>query len=170
MPSEKKFQSVLFDIDGTLIDSNDQHAHAWVDVFAEHHLNQITYETIRGLIGMGGDQILVRLLPQLPDEQKQAIEKRRGEIFEKNYLPTVKPFPGLRSLFEKLKNRQIRIGLASSSGNDMLKKYIEIMGIGDLLEGATGKSEVPESKPSGDVFEASLRKFEFGRASTIVVG
>jgi phosphoglycolate phosphatase-like HAD superfamily hydrolase len=79
-------RAVLLDVDGTLIDSNDAHAHAWVDAGAEFG-HAIEFAEVRRLIGMGGDKVLPRLtgLEEESDEGARLLE-RRGEIFRERYL------------------------------------------------------------------------------------
>src|SRR5438132_14386227 len=109
------FRSVLLDIDGTLVDSNDAHAHAWVEALAEfgHH---VSFERIRSLIGMGGDNLLptaIGLESDSPDGK--AMSKRRTEIFKEKYLPTLKPTPGARELLVKMRESGLKLVIATSA-------------------------------------------------------
>ena len=93
---------VIFDIDGTLVDSNDAHAHAWVDSLAEggHH---VTFERVRPLIGMGGDKVLPELVGLEEDSPEgKRLAKRRGEIFRERYFPQVEGLPGAQDLVSHL--------------------------------------------------------------------
>src|SRR5688500_18147001 len=91
-------RGAIFDIDGTLIDSNDAHAHAWVDVLAEFGI-EAEFETARRLIGMGGDNLLPILAGVEQDSTLgREIGERRGELFTARFLPTLVPFPGARDL------------------------------------------------------------------------
>lgn len=92
--------AVILDVDGTLVDSNDAHAHAWVEAFAEAGIT-VDYDKVRRSIGMGGD----KLMPAVAgiDESSgigKRIAARRGEIFKTTYLPAVRPFPSTRELLE----------------------------------------------------------------------
>src|SRR5690242_17266724 len=97
-------RGVLFDLDGTLLLSNDAHAHAWVDAFAEQGTT-IPYERVRPLIGMGGDQLMANVAPGLtPDtEPGKTIVQQRGAIFSERYLRGLQPAPGARALVERVK-------------------------------------------------------------------
>ena len=100
-------QAIIFDIDGTLLDSVDLHAEAWQEAF-RHFGREIRLGEIRSQIGKGGDQLLPVFLSK--DELKaygKELEEFRGRLFKDKYLPKVKPFPGVRELFLKVKeNRQ----------------------------------------------------------------
>src|SRR5687768_18551728 len=102
-------EAVLLDIDGTLVDSNDAHALAWVDALTEAG-HDVTFDRVRRLIGKGGD----KLLPELTRIDKESprakeIEERRSEIFRKNYLPKLRPFPGAKALLERMHEEGLRL-------------------------------------------------------------
>jgi HAD superfamily hydrolase (TIGR01509 family) len=145
-------------MDGAMIDSVDQHAMAWRDVFREFG-HDFAYEEIRRQIGKGGDQFMpVFLSRQEIDERGEQIEKRRGEIFKQTYLPQVKPFPKVRELFERLIADGVRVALASSAKGDELEKYKKIAGIEDLVQAETSSDDAERSKPYPDIFEAAVHK------------
>jgi beta-phosphoglucomutase-like phosphatase (HAD superfamily) len=86
------YEAVLFDVDGTLVDSNDAHARAWVEAFAEHGVT-VDAAHVRRCVGMGGD----KLMPAVSDVKEdsplgQVIARRRGEIFRDRLLPDLPPF------------------------------------------------------------------------------
>ena len=84
---------VIFDVDGTLVDSNDAHARAWVDAFAEHGIT-VAYDQVRRAIGMGGDKIMPRVSGIEEDStQGKAIAERRVEILKTQFLPRLRAFP-----------------------------------------------------------------------------
>src|SRR5690606_21385812 len=95
-------RAVLLDVDGTLIDSNDAHARAWVDVGDEFG-HGIEFGRVRWLIGMGGDRVLPELtgLEEESDEGRRMLD-RRGEIFRERYLPRLRAFPGTHALLDRL--------------------------------------------------------------------
>ena len=98
-------RGVILDVDGTLVDSNDAHAHAWVEALAEYG-HQVPFEEVRRLIGMGGDKLLPKVAGIKKDSQQgQAIDHRRGEIFKTRYLPAVRPFPQVRPLLQRMRDQ-----------------------------------------------------------------
>ncbi|MBV8895268.1 MAG: HAD family hydrolase [Acidobacteriaceae bacterium] len=149
-------KAIIFDIDGTLLDSVDLHAQAWQEAF-RHFGHEVGYEEVRGQIGKGGDQLLPVFLSQ--DEIKQRgkqIEEYRGDLFKRKYLDKVKPFPGVRELFLKVKGEGQQVALASSAKGDELKHYEKLANIDDLVEVKTSSADAKRSKPHPDIFEAAL--------------
>ena len=107
-------RAALFDVDGTLVDTNDLHVAAWHQAFL-HFGHDIGPERIRPQVGKGGDNLLPTLLPQLDEAARQELEEWRSELFKRDFLPRATPFPGIRPLFEALVGEGVRIVLASSS-------------------------------------------------------
>ena len=125
-------RAVIFDVDGTLVDSNDQHARAWVEALAEYGY-KVPFETVRPLIGMGGDKVLPILIGISSEEPKgKKIAERRDAIFADKYLPQVRPLPGARDLLLRLKAGGLKLGVASSSAKDLLKRLLNIVGAPDV--------------------------------------
>src|SRR6187200_2270479 len=93
---------VLLDVDGTLVDSNDAHAHAWVRALAEAGVT-VDFTSVRRLIGKGGDKLLPEVSGIDSESPKgKAISKRRGEIFKADYLPKLRPFPHAEELLARM--------------------------------------------------------------------
>ncbi|HEY4057832.1 MAG TPA: HAD hydrolase-like protein, partial [Kofleriaceae bacterium] len=88
------YSAVILDVDGTLVDSNDAHAHAWLDVLTTHGYD-VTFARVRRLIGVGGDK-LVELLTGLPQDsaKNEQLGKERSSLFRTKYLERVRPFDG----------------------------------------------------------------------------
>ena len=151
-------EAVIFDIDGTIVDSVDLHAKAWQRTFAKFG-KDILLEAIRSQIGKGADQLLpVYFSKQELEQFGEAMEIYRGELFKKEYLPKVKGFPKVRELFQRIKQDKNQIALASSAKKDELKRYKEIAQIDDLIESETSSDNVERSKPCPDIFEAALKQ------------
>jgi HAD superfamily hydrolase (TIGR01549 family) len=165
-------KAVIFDIDGTLLDSVDLHAQAWQEAFRKFG-HEISFEKIRGQIGKGGDQLLpVFLSDQELKEKGEALKEYRGRLFKEKYLSKVKPFPGVRELFQKVKAHGQRLALASSAKGDELKDFEKIAHIEDLVEVETSSADAKRSKPHPDIFEAALDRLgsKIGPEDAIVVG
>jgi beta-phosphoglucomutase-like phosphatase (HAD superfamily) len=145
-------KAVIFDIDGTLVDSVDLHARAWVEAFAKFG-HDISYHKIRSQIGKGGDQLLpVFLSPEQQKEYGKQMEEFRGELFKTKYMSQVKPLPRVRELLERVANDGKQIALASSAKEDEIATYKRIANIEDLVEEEASSDDAERSKPHPDIF------------------
>lgn len=163
-------KTVIFDIDGTLLDSVDLHAQAWHEAL-EHFGKVIPIQQIREQIGKGGDQLLPVFLSK---EELQAfgkkLEKYRSDLWKKKFIQGVKPFPAVRPLFETLKDRGIARALASSSKKDELDHYKRVLQIEDLLDADTSADDAERSKPHPDIFQAALKSVGTNPRDSLAVG
>ena len=164
-------KAVIFDIDGTLIDSVDLHAQAWQETF-KHFGKEIPYEDVRHQIGKGGDQLLpVFFSKDELDEKGSEMEEYRSRLFKRDFLPRVRAFPKVRELFQRIKDDGKRIALASSAKEDELKTYKRIAHIEDLVEEETSADDADKSKPHPDIFEAALERLgDIKPDEAVVVG
>jgi phosphoglycolate phosphatase-like HAD superfamily hydrolase len=159
----------LFDVDGTLVDTNDLHAAAWCEAFL-HFGHSISLDAIRWQVGKGGDNLIPSLLPDLGDDERAALEAWRGDLFKRCYMPRAVPFEGVRDLFERLVADGGKVVLASSSGKEEVAFYLGLVGAEDLVAASTSKNDAESSKPCPDIFEAALAKLGLPSAEAIVVG
>jgi HAD superfamily hydrolase (TIGR01549 family) len=164
-------KAVIFDIDGTLVDSVDLHARAWQEAFALFG-KQVDFGRVRSQIGKGGDQLLpVFFTPEELDEFGEELEEWRGQHYKREYLPRVRAFPRVRELFERIRADGRRIVLASSAKRDELSEYKRIADINDLVEDETSADDAERSKPHPDIFEAALAQLgDVSASEAIVVG
>jgi len=163
--------AILFDIDGTLLDSVDLHARAWREAFLAFG-KDIPFDVVRSQIGKGGDQLLpVFLSPSELAASGKEIERWRSDWWKLRYMHEVKPFPGVRPLFIAVRNRGWTPVLASSAKDDELSFYVRVLEIGDLIEATTSKDDVARSKPHPDIFAAALDRVpDRDRKGSWVVG
>ena len=163
-------RGVIFDVDGTLVDSNDQHARAWVDALAEAGF-PVPYDKVRPLIGMGGDKVLPMLTGLSADEDKgKRIAERREQHFAEKYLPQVRPFPGARELLVRLRSEGLRLAVASSSKKEMLERLLSLVGAEDLLEATTSSDDAENSKPDPDIVQAALHRLGERPEDVVMIG
>jgi phosphoglycolate phosphatase-like HAD superfamily hydrolase len=163
-------KAAIFDIDGTLLDSVDLHALAWHEAMAKFG-HDVGFEQARGQIGKGGDKLIPHFLSE--DAQRdhgKEMEEWRGNRFRSEYLPLVRPFSAVPDLLRRVRNAGARIAVASSAKKDELSKYLEIAGIGDLVEVTTSSDDVEESKPAPDIFEAVLKKLGVEGHDAVAIG
>ncbi|HEY7820701.1 MAG TPA: HAD family phosphatase, partial [Vicinamibacteria bacterium] len=127
-------RGAIFDVDGTLVDSNDAHAESWVDAFREHGYD-IPYYRVRPLIGMGGDRLICALASIDEDSAEgEKIAEGRKELFLRDYLHKVKAFDGARELLVRLDERALALTVASSSEDEILERLLALTGASHLLE------------------------------------
>lgn len=164
-------KAVIFDIDGTLVDSVDFHARAWREAFLRFG-KDIPLDQVRSQIGKGGDQLMpVFLSPDELDRFGKDLEKLRAEIYKTEYLPKVQPFRGVRELFQCLKRDGRKIALASSAPEDELQYYKKLLRIEDLIDENTSADDAERSKPHPDIFAAAIAKLTNVNAEeSLVVG
>ena len=149
-------RAVIFDVDGTLVDTNDLHAASWAETF-RHFGHDIPQDRVRREIGKGGDTLMPALLPgNVVERQGKEVEAFRGDLYKREYLPRARAFPEVPALFRRIRAAGQRIVLASSGKADEVERYKEIAGIADLIDDATTKDDAERSKPSPDIFVAAL--------------
>ena len=152
-------RAVIFDVDGTLVDSVALHAKAWQDAF-RHFGKDVAFDEVRSQIGKGGDQLMPVFLSKDEIESKgKEIEKYRGDLFKREYLSQVKGFPKVPELFKRLKADGQQVALASSAKGDELTTYKRIAGIEDLVETETSSDDADQSKPEPGYFPGCPRSF-----------
>ncbi len=151
-------QAVIFDVDGTLVDSVDLHAQAWQDAFADFR-HDIAFPAIREQIGKGGDQLLpVFLTAEEIDAVGERLEKHRSEILHSRYLDRIRAFPQVRALFQHLLAGGKQVALASSAKEDELEHYKQVAQIADLIHVQTSSDDAERSKPHPDIFQAAMNR------------
>jgi HAD superfamily hydrolase (TIGR01509 family) len=162
--------AVLLDVDGTLIDSNDAHARAWVDAAAEFGFD-IAFDQVRPLIGMGGDRVLPALTGlQEESDLGERLLDRRGEIFRERYLPSLQPCKGAQALLQKLEEHGIRSVVATSASEEDLEPLLDRIGIRREVDDATNSDDAESSKPSPDIIEAAIEQAGAEPAAIIMIG
>lgn len=162
-------EAFIFDVDGTLIDSNDFHAEAWQKAFAEYD-KEVAFDKIRPHIGKGADTLLPEFLSEEEIEEfGDDLTELRSKIFKKEYLERVKPFPKVRELFQRIKDDGKRIVLASSANEDEVAAYAKIADIEDLIEESTSADDAEASKPEPDIFQAAVKMLGNPALETVLV-
>jgi HAD superfamily hydrolase (TIGR01509 family) len=161
---------VMLDIDGTLIDSNDAQAKAWVEAMAEYGY-YVPIEKVRPLIGMGGDKVLpIALALQKESEDGKKISAKRRQIFLQLYLPGLRPFPKAKELIQHMRECGLNIAIASSAEPDELKAMLQLIDASDLVEEISTSEEVKRSKPDPDVIEVTLNKMGLPPDQVVMIG
>jgi HAD superfamily hydrolase (TIGR01549 family) len=151
-------RAFIFDLDGTLVDSNEMHVESWDRAF-RHFGKQFPREKLRAQIGKGSDQYLPEFLSAGEiDRFGKELDEYRSKLFKNEYLPRVRPFPKVRQLFQRIRDDKKRIVLASSGKEADTKYHIRLLKIDSLIEGYICGDNTDRSKPAPDIFAASLEK------------
>jgi HAD superfamily hydrolase (TIGR01509 family) len=167
--NDSTLKAIIFDVDGTLVDSNNLHVEAWQQAFKRYG-KEIAFEDVHKQMGKGGDQLMpVFCSPEELNSYGSELEKQRVDLFANQYLPRVKPFPKVRELFERIKNDGFRIVLASSATEDEVETHKKNLGIKDLLETSTSADDAEKSKPHPDIFQAALSRLGNAKPEEAVV-
>ena len=163
-------EAVIFDVDGTLVDSVDFHAEAWERAFARYG-KDIGFDAIRSQIGKGGDQLMPEFLDEAEMESfGSALDAARSDLFKSEYLHRVRGFPGAADLLGEIRRRDRKVALASSAKADELKAYKKAAGVDGLTDVETSSDDAEKSKPHPDIFQAALKRLKLGPDRVIVIG
>jgi HAD superfamily hydrolase (TIGR01509 family) len=163
-------KGVIFDIDGTLVDSNDAHAQSWVDTFAEAGYD-VPFDVVRPLIGMGADKLLPKTIGIKHEtaEAKKLI-KRRSEIFRERYLPRLRPFTGSRELVLRVRSDGLKAIVATSAKDEELKGLLKAAQVDDLMQERATASDAKRSKPDPDIVEAAIDESDTEPETLVMIG
>jgi HAD superfamily hydrolase (TIGR01509 family) len=154
----RQIRAALFDVDGTLIDSNDLHVKAWQRAFASFDI-EVSTRALHEQMGNGGDRVVRAFCtPAQARKWGKKLIARHVEIFTRDYIDEVRPFPGVRDLFQRLRADRVRIALASSAQKQERDRHIAMLGIADLLDAATTGQAVEHTKPCPDIFQTALAR------------
>lgn len=162
---------ILFDIDGTLILSNEAHARAWAEVCAERG-RPVPFERIVKLMGMGGDLLVPKLFPDLDSsaglgkELKEAHERRYME----NYVSGVTAAPGAQDLIRLLRKQGLRVLAATSSCRAELEGALAAAGLAEVPMAAVTGDEAEQPKPAPDVVALGLARLDLPPSRVVMVG
>jgi len=163
-------RGVIFDIDGTLVDSNEAHARSWADTLREAGYD-VPFDILWPMIGMGGDKLLPSAVGIESDSAfGERLSKRRWEIFQRDYLPRLSPTRGARELVQRMKDDNLAMIVASSAGGNELGALMEAAGVADLMDEKTSSSDAEDSKPDPDIVKAAVRKSGLEPDELIMLG
>ncbi len=158
--------AVILDIDGTLVDTNYQHAIAWDRAFARHDVF-VELWRIHRHIGMGGDKVVAELAgDEVEDELGDDIRDAESEFYS-DLIGEIRVLEGAEALLSALEERNITIVLASSAKPEEAEHYVDLLGARDRVQWTTS-GDVENTKPDADLIEAALEKA--GTRDAIMVG
>jgi len=163
-------KGVIFDIDGTLVDSNDAHAQSWVDTFAEAGYD-VPFDVVRPLIGMGADKLLPKSVGISKDsEEGKQLTERRSKIFRERYLPQLRPLEGSRELVLRVRSDGLKAIVATSAKDEELKGLLKAAQVEDLMEEKATASDAKRSKPDPDIVHAAIEESDIPPKHLVMIG
>jgi HAD superfamily hydrolase (TIGR01549 family) len=147
----------ILDVDGTLVDTNYQHAIAWFRAFLRHDVVVPIWRVHRH-IGMGGDQLVAAVAGD-EVEKSHGDDIRDAESEEyKELIDEVRTMEGSRELIEDLRKQDNVVVLASSAKEWEVEHYIELLGAAEIIDSYTTSADVEQTKPEPDLIKAALDK------------
>ena len=169
VPPLSQVSAVIFDIDGTLIDSNAAHAETWAQALTEHGVPRDA-AAVRPLIGMGSDKLLPAIAGLDEESPKgRAIGQRKKQLFAER-RPRLRPTRGARALAAYLRDQGKTMVIATSADEEEMHAMLEQAGVADLIPCRTSSDDAARSKPDPDIVLAALRQAASAPAQTVMVG
>lgn len=163
-----KMRGVLFDVDGTLIDSSYFHAMAWWQAFRREGLD-IEMSAIHRRVGMGGDRLIQSLVPDCTEDLQEELKSAHSAVFS-TFWPTLRPFDSVRDLLSACSESGLAVGLASSAQQRDLEVSRHILDAGSSIDAWTSSNDAKESKPAPDILIACLEKLGVSPEDAVFVG
>ncbi len=167
--AEGRVTAALFDVDGTLVDTNYLHAVTWWEAFAQAG-HVVPMAEIHRAIGMGSDLMLDKLLPAGRDAGADADIRTAHTALYATYRSRLRPLPGAVGLLRACKRRGLTVVLASSAGEPEFTMLRDALDAEDAIDAATFSGDVESSKPAPDLVEVALDKAGVPAGQAVFVG
>jgi len=162
-------KAVLFDVDGTLLDSNDAHTASWTHACRSHGV-EVTPTQVRRLVGMGGDKLIPAVASVSAESALgRTLTQSKKADFERR-LPLLRPTRGARRLVEYLVSRGVTVVIATSADDREMHALLKQAGVDDLFPTRASKDDAARSKPDPDIVRAALAKADAAPEHSVLVG
>jgi HAD superfamily hydrolase (TIGR01509 family) len=161
--------AALFDVDGTLVDSNYLHVVTWWQAFAQAG-HEVPMAAIHRAIGMGSDQLLDALLPASRDRAADPVIRTAHGALYATYWSRLRPLARAPELLRACRDSGLKVVLASSAGRQEFAVLREVLGAEDAIEEATSAADVDQSKPAPDLVQVALHKAHIPAQQAVFVG
>jgi len=162
-------RGVLFDVDGTLVDSTYLHAVCWWRALRQHD-HDVPMARIHRAIGMGSDKILDELLSSDRDRDKDDELRTGHSALYAQYWDSLRPQPGAVDLVRACAGKGLTVGLASSAAPPEFAVLRRVLDVDDVVAGATNSGDAEESKPDPDILQAALDRTGLNAEDVVFVG
>ena len=162
------FEGIIFDVEGTLVDSVSQNQRSLQDAL-EKSGHRVPIQTLRLYSGLD-DQALQLTVPEASGRERMAILEDRREIYERDYLPNVKPFEGARDVIRTLSEHNRRVALATDCKGVAFRRYMSLLDAGDYITATACGDDLEHGKPDPRLVGIALRKLGLAASQTVMVG
>jgi len=167
--SDRRLEAVLWDLDGVIADTGDYHYRAWGDIFQEKGV-MFTREDFMRHFGQRHDTIIrFALGDDISPEEFEAITERKQQEYRRLVAGNIKPLPGAVELIKSLNEHRIKTAIASSAPLDNIEIIIKGLGIEDCFQAIAWGTEVPEGKPSPQIFLLAAKKLGVEPGNCLVI-
>jgi HAD superfamily hydrolase (TIGR01509 family) len=160
---------VMFDVDGTLVDTTYLHTEAWWEALRQHE-QDVPMAEIHRSIGMGSDKILEHLLGPDRDRDQDAEITVAHDVLYAAWWERLRPLPGATDLLHAVADRGLAVVLASSAKETELKVLLRVVNADDVIAAATSSADAAESKPAPDILQAALDQSDVDPHRAVFVG
>ena len=164
-----RFDGMIFDIEGTLIDCIPQNLRSWQETLCAFGLT-VPLDILQLYSGMDGDDSLRILAPDMGADLRTRFLKEEGENFVARYLRSVRPFKGIRPLFETIKREGGKIAIATDCTDPALSHYRKVLGVDDLIDVVACGEDVKEGKPSPKLVRLATLRLGIDPAHAVMTG
>lgn len=163
-------KAVIFDADGTLVDTNYQFVDMYYDIYRKFGIT-VPKVRIHRCVGMGSDRAIPKLISkEWYQENGKAVHEEGSKIYMEKYLNKARPFDKSAELCRKLKKKGLKLALASSSSKEIVEHYISVLGVDGYLDAVVTYTDTTHSKPHPEVFIKALEKLNVSADEACVVG
>jgi phosphoglycolate phosphatase-like HAD superfamily hydrolase len=163
------FEGLIFDVEGTLVDSVSQNLRSLQDAL-EKSGHRITIQTLQLYSGLDGDQTLQLVVPDSSGLERLAILEDRREIYERDYLSSVKPFEEARDVIRTLSEHGSRVALTTDCKGVSFKHYMSLLDVGDFIAATACADDLEHGKPDPRLVGIALRKLGIASSQAVMVG
>ena len=167
-PDAQPGAAVLFDIDGTLVDSNYLHVHAWCRAFADTSIAVESWRIHRS-IGMDGSKLIASLAPGATDGERDRATELHSHYYQQT-TSLLRMLPGARELLDRVESLALQVVLATSAPEDELSILRELLSIEDLVSTATSSEDVDVAKPEPGIVEVALHRAGVDAGRAVFIG